>query len=158
MVVESTSEVAGRFEPGARLWAVGGVVAAPRLLTVATSRPQGELFLLTFEGQQSRDGVEALRGVSLEIDATTAAATPPPGRFWIHQLIGCRCEDEREGPLGEVVDVIEDGGGELLIVEGDGREIPIPFVAELVPTVDIDARRVVTRLPEGLLEACGSVS
>ena len=41
---------------------------------------------------------------------------------------------------------------DLWVVRGTEREHLIPAVADLVVEVDVDARRVVIRPPEGLLE------
>ncbi len=41
---------------------------------------------------------------------------------------------------------------DLWVVRGAGREHLIPAVAEIVVEVDVEARRIVIRPPEGLLE------
>ena len=55
------------------------------------------------------------------------------------------------GDLGQPVEVLHLPGGELLSVKApDGREILVPFVAAIVPTVDVAGGFVVplfTRLP-----------
>ena len=38
-----------------------------------------------------------------------------------------------------MVEVVEDGGGLLLIVEGEGRRVPVPFVNEFLRGVDVAA-------------------
>lgn len=154
VVVEPLTEVAQRFDVGVELLVQGQAQGG---LRIVGSRPQDGQVLLRFAGFEGRDAVEPLRGVLLEalVDRTLEA---PEGRFWIHDLIGCRCVDETYGLLGVVEEVVEDGGGELLLVRGEGREIPIPFVLDLVPEVDTVAREIRTRLPEGLLELCGSAS
>ena len=57
-----------------------------------------------------------------------------------------------------MVEVVEDGGGELLIIEGEGRRVPVPFVKEFLREVDVAAGRIELALPPGLLEACASRS
>jgi ribosomal 30S subunit maturation factor RimM len=57
-----------------------------------------------------------------------------------------------------VAEVVEDGGGVMLIVEGEGRRIPVPFVKEFLRRVDVAAGTIDLDLPEGLLETCASTS
>jgi 16S rRNA processing protein RimM len=40
----------------------------------------------------------------------------------------------------------------LAISRPDGGEVLIPFVADIVPTIDLPGRRVVVDPPDGLLE------
>ena len=50
-----------------------------------------------------------------------------------------------------VIDVYEGGGGILLNVKrADGREYEVPFAADLCTEIDLEAKRIVVNLPEGL--------
>ncbi len=60
------------------------------------------------------------------------------------------------GELGEVTEVIEDGGGTLLRVEGQGRGLLVPFVDAFLVSVDVAAGRIELALPPGLVEICSS--
>jgi ribosomal 30S subunit maturation factor RimM len=67
--------------------------------------------------------------------------------------------DEAAGELGRVVELLDLGAGPLLVVELPGaRRVPLPFVERFVVAVDPAAKRIVFRLPEGLIEACASRS
>lgn len=156
ILVESFSDVPDRFAPGAGLLAAP-VAGTPRRLTIASSRPHAGGLLVRFEGVDDRDAAEELRGALLAVPEEDVP-DPPEGTYYHFQLVGCRVRDDREGELGEVVDVVEDGGGVLLMIEEDGRRIPIPFVRALVHRVDLDRRTIELELPEGLVEACASRS
>jgi 16S rRNA processing protein RimM len=156
VVVEPYSDVPDRFAAGR------GLLACPsegprRGLTVATARPFRGAVLVTFEGIADRDEAEALRDALLEVPEDEVPE-PPEGTYYHFQLVGCRARDARAGDLGEVVDVVEDGGGVLLVIEDGRRRIPVPFVRELVRSVEIDRRSLELELPEGLVEACASRS
>ena len=162
VAVDVLSDVPGRFAPGSPLLlSLPG--DTPRASVVASSRPHaarkggGERMLIRFEGVEDRTAAEALRGAEL---AVAAADVPPApeGAFYQHDLVGCRCVDEREGELGEVVEVVAGGGGDLLRVAGNGRELLLPFVEPYIVAVDVAARQIRWNLPEGLIEACGSAS
>ena len=133
VAVESFSDVPDRFAPGRglRLVSPGG---SPRRVTVASVRPHRGALLVRFEGIDDRDEADLLRGGRLEI-GRDEVPEPPEGTYYFFQLIGCRVHDVREGDLGEVTDVLEDGGGLLLVVVRGERELLIPFVRQMVRRV-----------------------
>ncbi|HEX5720466.1 MAG TPA: ribosome maturation factor RimM, partial [Thermoanaerobaculia bacterium] len=103
-----------------------------------------------------RDQAEELRDALLEVDRSDVPDAPAGTYYW-YQLLGCRCRVDGED-LGEVTDLVEDGGGLLLVVSKDGRQVPIPFVRSFLKEVDVERGRIELDLPEGLLEACASGS
>jgi 16S rRNA processing protein RimM len=171
VAVALLSDVPGRFAAGASLLlTLPG--AAPRPLRVESSRPHTShskasgaknRLLVRFGGVDDRTAAEALRGGVLEVDASAVPA-PPEGSYYQFDLVGCRCTDRRAGELGEVVEVVEGGGGYLLRVVGPPREgkpereLLLPFVDAYLAEVDVAGRRIRWELPEGLIEACGSAS
>lgn len=154
--VEVLSDVPDRFAPGSRLLLVrqGG---APVERTVESIRAlQGGFGVVRLAGVGDRDAAEALRDAWLEVPRSAVPAAAE-GEYYQYELIGCRCTDGGE-ELGTVVDVIEDGGGLLLVVEGAGRRLPIPFVRGFLRQVDVAGRTIALELPPGLVEACASRS
>jgi 16S rRNA processing protein RimM len=158
VVVEVLSDVPGRFKKGSRVTAIREG-APPRLLTVATGRVHKNGAVVRFEGSDSREQADELRGLDLEIPRSEVPKAKR-GTYYHFELLGCRVRDAAgEGQeLGRVVEVVEDGGGVMLIVEGEGRRVPVPFVKELLRKVDVAAGRIDVALPEGLLETCASQS
>jgi 16S rRNA processing protein RimM len=82
----------------------------------------------------------------------TEALPPPPGHVYPWQLVGCRVTTEDGRLVGELSGVEPAPGQALWVVQGPEREHLIPAVPEIVLEVDVAARRVVIRPPEGLLE------
>jgi 16S rRNA processing protein RimM len=77
----------------------------------------------------------------------------PAGTYYVERLRGLHVEDARRGPLGRVADVLETGGADLLVVEGEGgRELLIPFAGTIVLEVREDLGTIRVDLPEGLAE------
>lgn len=166
MTVEVLSDVPGRFAPGASLL-LSTAASLPRPVVVAAARPftsrHKDRLLLSLQGIEDRTAAEAIRGALLEVDA--AAVPPAPeGSYYHYDLVGCRCSDRRAGELGEVAEVVEGGGGDLLRVvtpahgNEPARELLLPFVDAYLAEVDVAGRRILWDLPEGLIEACGSAS
>jgi hypothetical protein len=65
---------------------------------------------VAFAGIADREAAEGLRGLELWVPIGEVP-DPPAGSYYVFELIGCRCFDERDGEIGTVVDVQEDGGG-----------------------------------------------
>jgi 16S rRNA processing protein RimM len=157
VVVEPLSDVPGRFDPGQELDLVPST-GSPRRVAVAAASAWRGLLRVRFDGVASREEAEALRGARLEV-ARERVPAPPAGAFYQFELYGYRCRDRRAGELGEIVAVVQDGGGWLLVVERPGgRRLPLPFVAQFVAGVDRERRRIEWDLPEGLIETCESRS
>ena len=155
VAVEVLSDVPGRFEKGSRVQGVRE--GAPDLpLEVAAARPHKGGAVVRFAGYEDRDRAEELRGLWLEIPRSQVPAAEP-GTYYQYELLGCLCRDGEE-ELGRVVEVVEDGGGLLLIVEDGDRRVPVPFVREFLREVDVAGARIELELPPGLVEACASRS
>ena len=153
--VEVLSDVPDRFKVGSRVTGVRKG-APPVVLTVAASRAHKGGAIVLFEGWDGRDRAEELRGLDLEIPRTEVPKAKS-GTYYQFELLGCLCRD-RGQELGRVVEVLEDGGGLMLIVEGGGRRVPVPFVKEFLTKVDVEVGEIDLALPEGLIEECASGS
>ena len=162
VVVEVLSDNPERLQPGAALVAAGTesdrLLAVPgRPVTVTASRPHRGRMLVRFTGVADRDDAEALRGRYLTVPRDSVPGAEP-GTYYHFELVGCRCRDAAAGELGQVVDVLEDGGGVLLAVEDGERRLLVPFVAAFLRRVDVKGRNIELELPAGLIETCASTS
>ena len=141
-------------------FAAGSVLAtepaARGPLTVASSRWHSGRLLVRFAGYADRDSAEDLRGTLLVMDSAEVAPAGPD-EFHDHQLIGLSVRTVAGAPVGVVTDVLHQGQ-DLLVIQppaaprsGSGQ-ILIPFVAAIVPEVDVQAGRLVIDPPPGLLD------
>lgn len=154
--VEIESDNPERFAPGSEL--IAQLPRRPgRRLRIARFRSVAGGGIVAFEGCVSREQAEELRGGRLEIERTRVPAAPP-GLYYHYELVGCRCFEAAAGELGEVVDLVEDGGGHLLRIRRGGRELLVPFVEAFLRRVDVERGRIDLALPPGLLETCASGS
>jgi 16S rRNA processing protein RimM len=122
-------------------------------LVIERSRWHSGRLLVAFEGVADRTAAERLRGAMLVVDSATSPAIDDDDEYWDHQLAGLEVVSTSNEPLGVVEDVVHPPGADLLVVRRpDGGETLVPFVRDIVTTVDIAAGRVVVDPPEGLLE------
>jgi 16S rRNA processing protein RimM len=112
---------------------------------------QGTVPVLKLGGADSIGDAEALAGRLVAIPRAAARALPP-GRFYTFELVGCAVQTPDGAKLGVVAEVLSGAEHDLWVVRGEGREWLLPAVLALVERVDVAARVVVARPPEGLTE------
>lgn len=123
-----------------------------RTVTIAAARQHSGRLLVRFEEVPDRTAAEQLRGALLLGDTATLPPTEDPDEFYDHELEGLAAELVDGTALGTVREVLHSPGGELLALDVEGREVLVPFVRAIVPTVDVAGGRVVVDPPEGLLD------
>jgi 16S rRNA processing protein RimM len=138
-----------RFVPGAVLQTEP---ADRGPLTVAGRRWHREVLLLAVEGVESREAAERLRNTELLVSLDALPPLDDPDDFYDHQLVGLTARLAGGELLGRVTAVEHEGADRLVIERADGGEVLVPFVAAIVPSVDLAAGEVVVDPPDGLLE------
>ena len=153
-----TDDPARRFAPGAVLHVLApqqaqdSAAALPTTVQVESVRWHQGRMLLHLHGTAGRDEAEALRGVVLQVEVDPSESPEDPEEFYDHQLEGLRVEDLDGRDLGVVREVRHPGVQDLLVVRThDGRDALVPFVAALVPEVDLVGARVVVADRPGLV-------
>jgi 16S rRNA processing protein RimM len=129
-----TDEPDRRFAPGQALRAEG----SSRQLTVASMRRHDGRLLVRFAGLGDRASVEAVRGVLLVADVDADERPLEPAEFYDRQLVGLRVQMPDGTAVGVVVSVLHPPGQDLLEVRTTNQIRLVPFVAALVPEVDLD--------------------
>jgi 16S rRNA processing protein RimM len=145
--VEPWTDAPGeRFAPGAVVRTAGAE------LTVAASSQAGGKLVVHFAGVEDRAAAEQLRGTELFVAAGDRPALDDPDDFYDTDLVGLTARHVDGTVLGPVTDVVHAGAADYLVVTVDGRERLVPFVAAVVPVVDVAAGAVTIDPPEGLFE------
>jgi 16S rRNA processing protein RimM len=117
-------------------------------------RPSGEDFIAALEGVTERSAAEGLKGCLVHV-ARDRLPPPAEDEVYVSDVIGLQVYLKDGSLLGEVAAVTDFGAGDLLEIKSAVRRntIMIPFVAAMVPEVDMAKRRIVVDPPEGLIEA-----
>ena len=148
-----TDEPDRRFADGTtlRLERPGGVAAPWPTLTVANTRWHQSTLLVRFDELADRTAAESARGLVLHADVPVDESPEDPDEFYDHQLVGLAAEDLEGRPLGEITAVLHGAQDLLQIRTPDRRDALVPFVAALVPEVDVVGGRVVVADRPGLV-------
>ena len=121
-----------------------------RPIRILASRKRRGGFVLRLESIEDRDAAEALRGFDLSVPSTELESLPD-GSFYYFQIIGLEVWTGESELLGTVTEIIPTGANDAYVVAaGDGGQVLVPAVEEVVREVDLAGGRMVVSLPEGL--------
>ena len=143
---EATIEV--RTDEPERRFAVGAeVLTETGKLTVSSARVHNGILLLGFKGYSDRNAIEKLRNTLLYAEVDINEPGLDEDDYHIQQLIGLRAELEDGTEFGAITDVLNLPAQDCLAIKTKNGEVLIPFVRQLVPVVDLAAKRVVVIPP-----------
>jgi 16S rRNA processing protein RimM len=147
-----------RFVPGAALITAraGRTPDRSTVLRIDDVRWHKDRPLVLFDGVETVDDAEALRGQGLWIAASDRPALEP-GLFYETDLVGCQVETVAgpAGPgtlVGTVRRVEGAPGASVLVIETPQGEVLVPLADEICRVIDPAARRIAIDPPAGLLE------
>lgn len=143
-----TDEPERRFAVGTKFATSAG------RLTVEATRWHGRRLLVRFAEVSDRTAAEVLGGVELPLEVLTDERPGDPEEFYDHQLVGLSACTPEGDPIGQVTEVLHLPAQDLLAVQtASGQVGLIPFVRDMVPVVDLEARRLTVTDAVGLLPA-----
>lgn len=103
-----------------------------------------------FEGVADRTAAESLAKAILWIEQPTDEQ-PEDDAWYDFQLVGLRVLRDGDD-VGEVIRVEHFPAQDLLVVRTAERDVLVPFVSAIVPSVDIEAGTLVVTPPDGLFD------
>jgi 16S rRNA processing protein RimM len=126
--------------------------SAGNSLTVEFTKWHSGKFIVHFVGIDDRTAAENLKSIELSVEVDPNQMPDDPDEFYDHQLVGLSVRLLDQSEIGKVKEVIHLPSQDLLAVTvADGSEILIPFVIEIVPTVDVSGGFISIDPPRGLI-------
>lgn len=122
-----------------------------KTVKVAELRFYNQSPVLFLEGIQDRSQAETLVKAILLIETDLEQLPEDPEAWYDHQLVGLTALVEEE-VVGKVIRVDHLPAQDLLAIETSNGEVLVPFVKQIVPSVDIQKGQVVLTPPAGLFE------
>lgn len=111
-----------------------------------------QFVILKFKGIDNINDVEKYRQKNLYVTRANAVRLRRD-EYFIADLIDIEVYEEDDKLLGVLKNVIETGANDVYEVEmTDGREVLLPAIKECILSVDVEARKMVVHLLDGLLD------
>jgi 16S rRNA processing protein RimM len=151
VIVEPLTDNPDRFASGSVLCIEGEGEKMEREVTVGNAMPYKGRLLVALSGVTERGAAEELRGKYLCVPFEDL---PEPGEeeYYHHQLVGLEAIDGSGDLLGVVRSLVSMPAQDVLVIERDGSEHMVPFVAEFVKRVDLERGVIIIADMPGLFE------
>ena len=132
-----------RFSKGNTL-----LVAGHPVKIVGARHDKGHV-LVKLEGVDSLEAAQDLTGVYLEIpeDQTSSLS---PDTYYHYQILDMEVWSVGGEHLGKVEEILATGSNDVYVVRGQGEEVLIPALKDVIVDVDTENGRITVALPEGL--------
>lgn len=105
--------------------------------------------ILKFKQISSIDEAEPLKNKTLYIDRDMLGELPE-GTYYIADIIGLKAVDPDGNEIGTVADIFNTGANDIYDIKRDGKKnLFLPVIDDVI-TVELENKRVVVRIPEGL--------
>jgi 16S rRNA processing protein RimM len=127
-----------------------------RLFELEVIGPAPGGVLARAQGIEDRSAAEALRGAELFVPRAVLPELAAD-EFYYSDLEGMEALRPDGSRLGVVHGVANFGAGDLIdVLADDGRRVSLPFTREIVPSIDLECRRLVVQAPEELVAEAAS--
>ncbi|MCZ8297272.1 MAG: ribosome maturation factor RimM [Flavobacterium sp.] len=112
---------------------------------------KGDFLRVKFEDVDSEAEADEILGSEVYLPLT---ALPPleGNQFYFHEIIGFAVEDQRLGPIGEIVGVNDTTAQPLFEIEWNTRQILVPMIDDFIIEVNRAQKKIVLNTPVGLVD------
>lgn len=148
-VISTTDFAKERYKPGNTIYLFNKEKEYMEL-TVVSFRMNGKLDFVKVNEITTKEEAESYKGCDLLFNKEEASL--PKGYYHFADLEGCEVFLEDSTSIGKVIKVEEYPAQNTLRVKtNDKKEILIPFVNAFIIKVDINNKKIIVRLIEGML-------
>ena len=109
-------------------------------------------WIILFEEINSRNDAELLKGCRLLLSDDQLKPLEP-NEVFVHQIIGCRVEDQKGRILGNVTDFLETGANNVYEVSNGSSAFLVPDVPHVVLELNVETQKMVIDPLPGLIGA-----
>jgi len=113
-----------------------------RTATVVEASASGRRALLKFDGFESPEEAEAIRGAYVKVSESQAVSLPE-GSYFCHEIVGLQVVGENGENMGQIQKVLRLPVHDVYVTD----KVMIPAVKEIVKKIDLAAGRMVVDLP-----------
>ncbi|MCD4549307.1 ribosome maturation factor RimM [Schaalia sp. lx-260] len=116
-------------------------------LTIESLRRSKNRVIAAFHEILTREDAEKVRGTALLIEEHAEE-----NAWYPHQLKGLKAVNTHGQELGTVTGIHTGAAQDLLLVRTGRGTVMVPFVKQLVPTIDLEAEQIIIDPPGGLFD------
>lgn len=124
-----------------------------KIFKIKWIKPHGRVVLLSLEGIENRDLAETLIGSELFVKRDSLPKLVDGSYYWF-DIIGLAVFTNDEKYIGRVESIIPTGSNDVYVVKDAQKdrdnEILIPAIESAVLEIDLEQKRMIVDLPEGL--------
>ena len=106
--------------------------------------------ILKLKGIETMNDAEKLRDLYIKVGRWDAVRLPKDS-FFICDIIESKVFDIHGELLGKLTDVLQTGANDVYIVKDEKREILIPALKTVVKEINLQNKKIIVDLPEGLI-------
>jgi 16S rRNA processing protein RimM len=118
--------------------------------TIDGLRGGGEKIILALSGVADRVEAGLLRSNFVYVHLSEVPELPE-GEFYSHELVGLEVHNEAGETLGRIREILYTGANDVfVVVDAAGNELLLPVIDDVLLSIDLEAKRVLVRLLEGL--------
>tara|TARA_B100000686_G_scaffold341931_1_gene420158 strand:- start:690 stop:1220 length:531 start_codon:yes stop_codon:yes gene_type:complete len=126
-----------------------GILSALNIIRINQSK---NYWIILFEEITSRNDAEFLKGYRLLLSDDRLRPLQS-NEFFLHQIIGCRVEDQKGQILGEITDILETGANNVYEVSNENSAFLVPDVPHVVLELNVETQRMIIDPLPGLISA-----
>lgn len=109
------------------------------------------MVILKLKGIETPEQAETLRNSYLKIDRKDAKKLPE-GTYYIADLIGLDVYTDENNLLGKLDYIYNTGSSDIYVVKDEqGKETLLPAIKEVLKQVDLDSKKIIVHIIEGLI-------
>jgi 16S rRNA processing protein RimM len=148
VVADIFGDLAGVFEQGLELRLTDGKGVESRV-TVRRARKHQDRFILELDGIDTCERAEVLRSRVIWL-ARDQIGPLDSKRWFVQDILGVEVFTDTGERLGRLTEVMHMPANDVYVVRGEGREILLPAIEDVIKDVDVVAGRMLVHLIEGL--------
>ncbi|TYR82698.1 ribosome maturation factor RimM [Priestia megaterium] len=149
-IISTTDFVDERYQVGNKLYIFKDKQTEPIEVVVSNHRQHKNFDLLTFEGYHNVNDVEPFKNgvVKVPEDQLTDLGE---GEFYFHEIVGCTVKTDKGEEIGTVKEILTPGANDVWVVKGK-KEVLIPYIDDIVQSINVEDKEIIISVMEGLLD------
>lgn len=151
-VIARTEIPEKRFGPNSEMYLRGQESRILDQMKVSSSRTHKQFWLIKFDGIDTVQKAEELKGLDLCVHVSDLPELEP-GTYYIHELIGLKVVSDEGEDLGVIREVLTPGANDVYVVSKPGHgDLLLPALKECILQVNRETEEMTVHLLPGLKE------